>query len=136
MNAHLFELVLSIKRKCLSTEEQVQKELDLSPAEFSGLLSIKSRERVSGNVFSERMGLSPSRGSRVLWRLVSRGFIRMEVDAEDRRNIVISLSPQGKNMKKRLNQRMLKCERKILSSLPEEMVDEIKGSLSVLEKAM
>jgi DNA-binding MarR family transcriptional regulator len=136
MNAHLFELVLSIKRKCLSTEEQVQKELKLSPAEFNGLLSIKSRELVTGNMFAERMGLSPSRGSRVLWRLVSRGFIRMEVDAEDRRNIVISLTQQGKNMKKRLNQRMLKCERKIISSLPEDRVDEIKGSLSVLEKAM
>jgi len=136
MDAHLFELVLSIKRKCLSTEEEVQKELKLSPAEFNGLLSIKSGEQVSGNVFAERMGLSPSRGSRVLWRLVSRGFIRMEVDAEDRRNIVVSLTPQGRNMKKRLENRMLKCEGKVLSALPQDMVEEIKESLSVLEKAM
>ena len=92
---HFFELILALKRKCLATEEQAREELGLSPAEFNALLCVDSEEKITGHCFSLRAGLSPSRASRVQWRLISRKLLRSSADRNDRRNKLISLTPDG-----------------------------------------
>ncbi len=136
MKNHLFELILAIKRKCLATEERIQKQLNLSQAEFHGLLSIKPNEQLPGNTFSERMGLSPSRGSRVLWRLVSKELMRTRTNSEDRRSVVISLTEQGKSVQNNAKESILACEGKIKASLSHEQISRIKESLQLLEQSL
>ena len=75
----MIELILAIKRKCQGTEERIQAELGLSPAEFNGLTVLDETQEVSGCEFAGQMMLSPSRGSRVLNRLVSDGYVRTRV---------------------------------------------------------
>ncbi len=136
MKNHLFELILAIKQKCLATEERVQKELNLSQAEFHGLLSLTPDEQLLGNTFAERMGLSPSRGSRVLWRLVSKGLLQTYTNTEDRRSVVISLTVQGKSAQKNVKKRMQACEEKITVNLSPAQINRIKKSLQILEQAL
>lgn len=132
MQSHLFELILKIKQKCMATEEVIQNELKLSQAELHGLLSISGNEQLPGSVFSERMSLSPSRGSRVLWKLVSRRLLRTSVNAADRRSVTISLTRKGKNLQQKAKQGMLTCEKKITADLTEKQISGIKESLHLL----
>lgn len=135
MGNRLFELMLLIKRKCLSTEEDIREELALSQAEFNGLLTLEGKEQ-SGNTFSERMELSPSRGSRVLWRLISKGYVQTHTSDTDRRSNIISLSLSGRKMKKKIERRMMKCEGKIKSKLSNREIRAIKNALTTLVNAL
>ena len=63
MGGRLFQLILAIKCKCQSREEQIQAELGLSPAEFNGLMALEADQKTSGcavkgqGVFYWRFGL-------------------------------------------------------------------------------
>ena len=136
MEKTLFELVFAIKRRCLSTEEKIQKELQITPAEFNGLLTLCPNENVPGNAFAERLGLSPSRGSRILSKLMETGFAYVNYDQEDRRRVYISLTDPGLEMKQRIENRLKECEERVLTEFSPDQVDLIKTGLSMLAESL
>ncbi|MBN1360584.1 MAG: MarR family transcriptional regulator [Sedimentisphaerales bacterium] len=136
MSRCLFELILAIKRKCLCNEEQIEVDLGLSAAEFHGLMALDNGQGMLGGQFAERMGLSPSRGSRVLNKLVTDGLVQVESRATDRRSILVSLTPKGARMKDRITEQMRDCEQRICGRLDSTHVDRVKGVLEWLEAAL
>ncbi|UCG56745.1 MAG: MarR family transcriptional regulator [Phycisphaerales bacterium] len=136
MSRRLFELILSIKRKCQSNEEQIQDELGLSQAEFNGLIVLEPGQKILGFDFADRMGLSPSRGSRVLNKLVTEGYVKTQVKADDRRTVLIGLTAKGTRKKKRILGRMEACENRISAKLTKRQIGQIRSALSLLEEAL
>ena len=136
MNGCLFELILAVKRKCQCNEEQIQEQLGLSAAEFHGLMALDSDQTVLGGQFAERMSLSPSRGSRVLNKLVTSGLVKAELSPRDRRSIVISLTDRGVEMKERITEHMKACESRICSRLEQADVQQVRGALELLATAL
>jgi len=136
MNRCLFELILAVKRKCECNEEQIQEELGLSAAEFYGLMALEGGQAIPGGQFAEQMGLSPSRGSRVLSRLVADGLAKAELSSTDRRAICVSLTDRGVRMKGRITEHMKACESRICSRLDEADVQQVRGALELLTAAL
>ena len=136
MSRRLFELILAVKRKCQRNEEQIQTELGLSQAAFNALIVLDGKQQMVGHDFAERMGLSPSRGSRVLNALVTDGYVRTQLSPHDRRAILISLTDQGKRMRGRIYERTVACENRIRDNLKAESVQQIRDSLEMLEAAL
>ena len=136
MSRHLFELILSVKRKCQRNEEEIQDELGLSQAEFNGLIVLKPGERILGFDFAERMGLSPSRGSRVLNQLVTQGYVKTQVRRDDRRTVLIGLTAKGTRKKKRVLGRMQACEKRIAAELTKRQISQARRALELLEGAL
>jgi DNA-binding MarR family transcriptional regulator len=133
MSRHLFELILSIKRKCQSNEEEIQDELGLSQAEFNGLIVLKPGQKILGFDLADRMGLSPSRGSRVLNKLVNEGYVKTQVKPNDRRTVLIGLTAKGTRKKKRILSRMEACENRIHKKLTKRQVSQTRRALELLE---
>jgi DNA-binding MarR family transcriptional regulator len=136
MYPKLFKLIISIRKKCLQTEEKIRTELKLTPGEFNGLLALDPGEKIIGTEFSHRMGLSPSRGSRVISRLWKNGFLHMEQVPDDRRSVETSLTPKGTRMKAMIEERMEECEKRITSQFTGEESVRIHSALSMLVEAM
>lgn len=136
MDRRLFELILSVKRKCQANEDKIQTELGLTPGEFNGLLSLYPLDRITGGEFSARMGLSPSRGSRVLTNMMKKGFVNAETASDNRRTVFVTLTETGKGMKHKIEARMETCETRICSHFEDCQIDQIKQSLLMLEKAL
>ena len=136
MEPTLFELILSIKRKCASNEEKIQTELKLTPAEFNGLLALYPKEEILGSAFAQRMHLSPSRGSRVLGKLMESGYVQTDLKPNNRRSVYISLTQSGLNMKKKILNRMRVCENRICTVFSERDINKIKQTLIQLEQAL
>lgn len=132
----MFELILSIKRKCQANEDRIQDELNISQAEFNGLMVLNGEDNVPGSVFAERMGLSASRGSRVLNKLMNSGYVNAEFKPGDRRSISISLTKEGREMKTKLYNRMQVCEDRICSHFDECNIQKIKEALELLDRAL
>jgi DNA-binding MarR family transcriptional regulator len=133
MSRRFFDLILALKRKCQRNEEEIQEELGLSQAEFNALIVLDEGQEVSGCEFAERMALSPSRGSRVLNRLVADGYVKTLTGATDRRALVISLTPEGKQVRQRIIDHMEGCENRICGSLDKASVEQIRHALALLE---
>ena len=136
MKKRLFELILSIKRKCQANEEKIQTKLNLTAGEFNGLLTLNSKDEIPGIDFAERMSLSPSRGSRVLYKLTSKGFVNTESKPDDRRSVLIKLTPSGLRMKKQIEKLMEECENRICSAFSQQEVEDIKKALIMLNQAL
>ena len=136
MKRHLFELILAIKHKCQGNEEQIQAELGLSPAEFNALVVLEGGAPVPGCEFARRMGLSPSRGSRVLNTLVTHGYASTQPSPSDRRASLISLTGQGKRTRSKIVNRMRACERRIQDKLDTRSRLRLAEALELLESAL
>jgi len=136
MQQRLFELIIALRKKCLQTEEIIRSDLKLTPGEFNGLLSIDTGERLPGAAFSLRLGLSASRGSRVLNRMLDSGYIRLQTLPDDRRSAEASLTEKGVKMRRLILQRMEKCEDKIRAQLNQEEADQVMKTLQRLVEVM
>ena len=132
MSRPLFELILAIKRQCQCNEEQIQEQLGLSSAEFHGLMVLEAGGEILGCEFARRMGLSPSRGSRVLSALVTGGYVRTQLSPNDRRAILISLTSRGRQMKRRIVTRMETCERRLRDNLDDARLGQVADALEWL----
>jgi DNA-binding MarR family transcriptional regulator len=136
MGRRLFELILSVKRKCQASEEQIQAELGLSQAQFHALIVLADRQEVTGCEFAQRMALSPSRGSRVLNTLVVDGYAQTRARPDDRRSLVVSLTPKGRRTKQRIARHMEVCEGRICKSLDRESLRRVVHALELLEATL
>ncbi len=91
----IIDLVIALKHSCLMKEDSIREEFELSPAEYRGILSIKQGEIVKGSELSEKMGLSVSRGSRVIEKLTQKGYLKRTGNSDDRRCLTIALADKG-----------------------------------------
>jgi DNA-binding MarR family transcriptional regulator len=135
-SATLFQLIVALKRRCSATEENIQRELGISPGEFNGLLALEPGETVRGAEFAERLGLSVSRGSRVSGMLAARGWAVVETTASDRRSVFIGLSKQGIAVRRKLRRKLQGCEDRLMASFSGTEVDHIRSALTMLQQAL
>lgn len=136
MNEPLFSLVFGVKSKCLATEERIRGRIGLTQAEFHALIALEPRAELTGAVLAERMGLSVSRGSRVLGRLVESGYVLTRPNPDDRREVIIAMSARGRKIKRTIEDELIACERRALARLSKSQVQQIKESLAMLRQAL
>ncbi len=136
MSRRLFELILTIRRKCQESEEQIQRELGLSPAEFNALMVVEDGREITGGEFAEQMSLSLSRSSRVLGKLIANGYARTRVSPRDHRATLVALTARGKKMRQRMFAQMETCEQRICRGLNRERLAQVRDSLELLETVL
>jgi DNA-binding MarR family transcriptional regulator len=132
MAERIFDIITNLKKKCLDKEESIQKEYLLSPAEYNGLLSVIPDEIYSCNQFSKKLGLSVSRSSRVLEKLIRNGYLKGIINDEDRRVLKVSLTEKGIITRNKINKRLEECEKDIISKLQKSELYLLESTLNKL----
>lgn len=134
MEKSLIGLIIELKRGCMEDEEKIRTICNVSLAEYKGIMEIEAGERISCNILSKKMGLSPSRGSRIIDSLVRKGYILRIANPEDRRSFVISLSSKGAKIRKHIEQERNNCEKRIRKIFSEKEVELIQEGLELITK--
>lgn len=132
----LMDLVDQLRKRCLENELAFIARTKLSLAEFNGISALEPGERLCGNMLSRKMGLSPSRASRVIEKLVKNGFLVREIDPQDRRRCTICLAKKGVALKQQLRNVRQECEEKVTAQLSAQEVDHLIGHLRQLNEAL
>jgi DNA-binding MarR family transcriptional regulator len=127
----LVDAILKLKRKC-RFEEEIASRLSLTPMEMSCLLALRPGDRLECRELSGQMGLSASRGSRIIQRLITRGLLEREARPEDRRCLLISLSLEGERFRRGIEQARRECERKLLERLDAGQLEKVNEGLDIL----
>lgn len=108
----MMDLIFRLKSKCIENETEIMKESKLSQSEFNGIVKMNPGELISGKHFSEKLDLSPSRASRIVERMVQKGFLLRNFDSRDRRKCQIALSNRGLEIKRQIELMRSSCEKK------------------------
>jgi DNA-binding MarR family transcriptional regulator len=129
MKTNVIDLIFDLKLNCIAKEENIREKLELSPAEFRGILSIEPGTVAACNVLSKKMGLSISRGSRVINKMMINGYIKEAAGSDDKRVLKVALTTKGINTQKKINKMMQDCESVIRKRLSGGEIESLKKSL-------
>lgn len=68
---------------------------ELTLAQYNTLMAVREQEETSVKLLAERMNVSPPSASTMVDRLFEMGLIERETNPQDRRAVVLRLSPMG-----------------------------------------
>jgi len=132
MGKNLMDLIMELKKGCMEDEEQIRTLCNVSLAEYKAVMEIDTTERITCNVLSKKMGLSPSRGSRIIDGLVRKKYLVRMTNLEDRRSFVLSLSPKGTKIKEQIKRERNNCEKRMREKLSTKELDLIEEGLELV----
>lgn len=134
----LADLTFHLMANCLAKEEKVAASHNIKQAEYRCLRAFENDECLNNNVLAKRLHLSPSRLTRIVTGLISKGYLSRSMNFSDKRYIYLQLSPQGKEVVKEVNQAYVRIHREILSNIETEqhapLITAMNHFLKALEK--
>jgi DNA-binding MarR family transcriptional regulator len=117
MTTSIMDLIFQLKNKCALKTEEFQEQMHILPSEYAALTCIDARAPLSLAQFSGAVGLSTSRGSRVVDSMMKKRLIKRETGTADRRQVFVELTDKGRETKKKVGNLMLACEKRIIRQL-------------------
>ncbi|MCC6548550.1 MAG: MarR family transcriptional regulator [Ignavibacteriaceae bacterium] len=131
----LAELTYKILDSCHRKEEVRVKEYHLTQAEFRCLRLIHENESINSKIVAVRMGLSPSRCTRIINGLVVKGFVDRQEEPNDRRNMRLTLTPSGYEFLKYVHTQYIDLHKEVLSALnPQEKAGVLQAMVNLFSR--
>jgi len=134
--SEILGLVYELKRKCAAIDNQLMENLHLSQSELLFFSSLDQCTGISSPELAKNMGLSPSRISRVVEKLVVDGYLDRNVDKSDRRAITLCLTENGKKIRTEIDKSRQECESRFLNVLPESDIAMFREIISKMIEEM
>jgi DNA-binding MarR family transcriptional regulator len=125
-----------MKKKCAAMDNQLMDHLQLSQSELLFFGSLDQCTGISSPELARNMGLSPSRISRVIEKLVVDGYLDRNTDKADRRAITLCLTENGKKIREEIARSRQECEARLLNVLPESDIEKFREIISKMIKEM
>lgn len=107
------------------------RDIDMTPLQFSIMWVLNLRPGLDQITLAKSVALDTATCSNIVNRLDSRGFIQREINPENRRAKLVSLTKAGKALLKKSEEPMAKVQKKLLTPLNAE---EKKVFLKCLQK--
>ena len=134
----LADLTFSLLARCQEKEAWLAEEHGLFQAELKCLRLFGSNETLNNKEIAKRMNLSPSRLTRIIDGLASRGYMMREIDQSDRRNMRVFLSRRGKILTNKLHKAFVEIHYEILRDIDvsqhESLITAMEHLSSAIEK--
>ena len=126
----IMSIVYEMKKKCSQMDQQLMDELDISQSELLFFSSLNNCQGISSPELAKSMGLSASRVSRVVEKLVVNGYLDRNPDTSDRRAIILCLTDKGKLVRNKIDKVKNDCEARLLETIPSEEVEKFRDIIS------
>jgi DNA-binding MarR family transcriptional regulator len=107
---------------------------NLTIAEASAIYAIGPDEPKTMKQIAETLGVAVSTPTRTIDRLLEKGFINRTVGEKDRRQLLIELTPKGKELLEDIDKENLEITRKMLKGLSDEEIETFKKILSKISE--
>ncbi len=127
----MIEEILELKKRC-SFGDEIGRAYHLSLGEVACITSVARFGTLTSKELASRLGISPSRASRVVGGLMQRGFIQGEAAPADRRFLALSLTDTGLACYDQILQEKKRCEARLLSQLTDEQRAAVQDGLNIL----
>ncbi len=129
-------LVYEVKKKCAAIDNQLMEHLHLSQSELLFFSSLNNCIEINSPELAKNMGLSPSRISRVIEKLVVDGYLDRNIDKTDRRAITLCLTENGKKIRSEIDKSRQECETRLSNVLPKSDIEKFREIIGKMIKEM
>jgi MarR family transcriptional regulator, organic hydroperoxide resistance regulator len=127
-------MVYEMKKKCGQVDQRLMDDLNISQSELQFFSALDDCQGISSPELAKNMGLSLSRISRVVDKLVVNGYLDRNTDAADRRAITLCLTDKGKVVRHKIDEVRNECEARILETIPSEEIEQFRKIISKIVK--
>lgn len=134
-NTVLVDMILNIRQYCC-LQELLKNELNLKQSEIIALSVFVDNEMLTNQEFALRMGLSPSRSSRIADRLIKKGLLARAQNIADRRKTAVVLTEKGRQTAGKLLQKKHFCEERLRTAMTEQEFEMAKHSLKMINQIL
>lgn len=131
----MIEDILQIKKRC-DFGDEIGKTHNLTLGEVECISAVARHDMLTSKKLSSILELSPSRGSRIVNKLVERKFIKTSIDSHDRRTVLLSLTAKGQQCYVELEEEKRQCEQRLFAQLDEEQMHVVEQGLHILLKVI
>lgn len=95
--------------RTVGPEARKQSSTELSMQQFRTMMTIERHEGASLSLVSEHLGSTLSATSKLVDRLVERGYIHRETAEDDRRRLLLALTDQGSQVMESVHMEVISC---------------------------
>ncbi len=128
--AGIMDMIYALKKKCSAGDQKLMDELKISQSELLFFSALDNCQGISSPELAKNMGLSLSRISRVVEKLVVNGYLDRKTDDVDRRAIRLCLTPKGKVIRSKIDKVKNECEERLLNIIPTTEIQQFEKLLS------
>jgi len=128
----IIELIFELQKKCSAEIDKFIDDLGISQAEYNMFICLKNCKHFNSYSVADKMNLSLSRVSRIIDKMVSKGFLNRTTNKLDRRAIDIKITPKGKTVHNKIVLFIGEREENIVNQLKENEIEDMKNSFTKL----
>lgn len=132
----LIDTILDVGRQCLLQRQDMSIQADISQIDFAVIDMLKAEERISCKELAGMMKLSTSRCSRIVERLLRKGYVERKPNPDDRRAIEVLLTAKGARLKRNIENLKTQCEKRILGAIEPGDIEIVKQGIGILRKTL
>jgi DNA-binding MarR family transcriptional regulator len=129
------ELAARLRLAITRTARRLRQEsgTDLGPSQVAALATIERQGPLAPSELAERERIKRPTATRILARLAEAGLVVRIPDPSDGRSAIVSISPDGRALLRRLRQRKTAYLAKRLRELPDQDMQALARAAEVLE---
>jgi len=127
--AQLYPTIIRVMGRIRS---MVHEGMDLSYNQYKMLLTIHDKGRCPLNLLARELQIAMSSASEMVDRLVTQGFVCRTVDEGNRRQVIISTTPQGEGLVRELRCGIVENYRALLGRLSDDEQERLVQALESL----
>ena len=120
----------------LSAEKQDGNEMELSVSQFKLLMMVRHHGEVTLKELAQRLGVSPPSVSVMVDKLVDRKLLTREQSQQDRRKVVIQVSPDEKTCLDAMEEKVLHAFTKLLDEVGPDIASKWEEVLVKVEQVL
>jgi DNA-binding MarR family transcriptional regulator len=138
MNSSILEQISitlnSIKAKCQLKDKTIAEQLRVSCSELKCLKNFLSNDHISVKDLAEGLGITSGGVTKIVGQLEEKNILRRDMDPDDRRGILVSLTGEGRDLITELHKNTIGYYDALFGGLSEKnMEDILKGILLLNE---
>lgn len=128
------EMICELTRNCSIKEEYFAASFNLSPTEVKFLKLFAVKPQYTIKELRDILKLTPGRITHILTSLQDKNLISRNLDANDKRVILVSIMPKASPLIANLHQNYKELHLRILQNVDEKELDKISSSLKILNE--
>ena len=130
----ILSMIYEMKKKCAKVDQQLMDDLKISQSELLFFSALNNCQGISSPELAKNMGLSLSRISRVVDKLVVNGYLDRNPDSNDRRAITLCLTPKGKIVRSKIDEVRNECESRLIGVISSTEIEQFREVISKIVK--
>ncbi len=130
------DLIFKLRQKCALKDAYFMKLIGISQSEYNCLVQFFDVESMGVKDLSERLEITPGGVTRIITSLENKGYVVRRISLDDRRNINVSLTSQGKKLVKKMRKAAIDIHREIFDQIDPDERENVARAIQTLLHAL